>query len=72
MLLVLAALPSYGVLVLLALSTGICILAFFLLHAQQKRIPPLSVQPSKTAVDTLLRLCLKATWVLMRKPISLR
>ena len=56
MLLVLAALPSYGVLVLLALSTGICILAFFLLHAQQKRIPPLSVQPSKTTVDTLLRL----------------
>lgn len=52
---VLAALPSYGVLILLVMSTGLCILAFLLLRAQRSALQSTSIQPSKAEVDTLFR-----------------
>lgn len=52
----LVALPTYGVLLLLVLSTGLCVLASYLLHAQRKANPSPTFQPATTEVNTLLRL----------------
>jgi PAS domain S-box-containing protein len=52
-LLVLIALSTYGVLLLLALSTGFCVFASFLLHAQRKAH---TCKPTATEANTLLRL----------------
>ncbi len=53
MLLVLIALPTYGVLLLLALSTGLCVFASFLLRALHKAN---TCKPTTTEANTLLRL----------------